>query len=315
MKDRVKVSLVQFAPEWLERTKNSERMRDYAIKEAEAGADLIVFPETANIGYITPMIPGDAIDFPGVTDFSQFFRKYAEASEPVPGPTSDVLSGVAQQYGVHIIFGMSQTHPTISTALFNAAVLTGPRGLIGVHHKIHLAMNDKHFFHPGRTMDVYHTELGNIGMMVCYDTYFPELARSQALKGAEILCSVFNGPRVPGINSDSEWFKSLAGVRARENGVYFLSCMRAGKQGGFTYIGRSAIASPMGRSLAFADTEKETVIRAELTHDELMQARGRFSTFRDRRPELYSALCEPTSPECGNLTTEPQADEIKANTA
>ena len=292
MKDRVKVSLVQFAPEWLETTKNSERMRDYAIREAEDGADLIVFPETSTAGHITPMLPGEPIDFPGVTDPSQFFRKYVEASEPVPGPTTDALSRVAQKCGVYIIFGMSQLHPTIPATLYNAAVLIGPQGPIGVHYKMHLVMNEKHYFYPGRMVDVYHTELGNIGMMVCYDAYFPELARSQALKGAEILCSVFNGPRVPGVNSDGRWFRRLACVRARENTVYFLACLRAGKQGGYTYIGHSAIASPMGRSLAFAETDKETVVRAELTREELVEARGVCTVFRDRRPELYGPICE-----------------------
>ena len=102
----------------------------------------------------------------------------------------------------------------------------------------------------------------------------------------------------------------LASVRARESTVYFLVCNRAGTKGKHTMAGHSAIASPMGGTIiTFADMEEETVIRAELTHDELIKARGRFGIFRDRRPEFYSAVCEPNAPECGVLTTQAGADD------
>lgn len=293
MKERVKVSLVQFASKWLDRETNRSRMAAFAEQEAQKGANLIVFPELCVLGYFSPVAVGDEYEGTEIASHAEFVLEYIEGSETVPGPTTQALGGIAHKYGAYIIFGLSQLHPTVPATIYNTAVLLGPDGPLGVHHKIHVAKNEKHIFYPGRTVDVHRTELGNIGMIICYDSYHHELIRSQALKGAEIVCAIFAGPGAPGIASHEGWYRRLACVRAKENGIYFLACMRSGIQGKYTYIGHSAIASPTGMTLAFADTAEETVIRAEFTQEELVKARGLYPIFRDRRPELYGAICEP----------------------
>ena len=91
MKEKVTVSLIQFSPLWLEREENAERMKKLAEEAAANGAELIVFPELSNIGYITPARPGQPATFGAGVSANEFAVKYIEASESVPGPTTDLL--------------------------------------------------------------------------------------------------------------------------------------------------------------------------------------------------------------------------------
>ena len=311
MKDKVRVSLVQFASEWLQREKNAQRMRTFVEQEAQKGAELIVFPELANIGFITPISPGDPPDFDSKTTALDFAVKYIKASEPIPGPTTEVLGDVAKKRGVYIAVGISQLHPVIPGTLYNSAALIGPSGVIGVHHKMHLSQNEKYFFYPGNTSEVYATDLGNIGMTICYDGRFPELSRILALKGAEIICTMVaaDGTSMARLYGDSfdhpgsinqsntltTFNKCRSSVRAMENSLYYLTCSRTGKEGNKSYFGHSAIAAPNGQLLAWSESEEEEVITAELSNDKLIEARLPLTIFRDRRPELYSLICEPLS--------------------
>jgi len=303
LKDSVRVSLVQFAPKWLEGAKNAERMKDVAVREVEAGADLIVFPETANAGHITPLLPGDPVEFPGSPGFAQFFQKYVEASEPVPGATTRLLEAVARDCGVHIVVGLAERHPVIPATIFDSAVLLGPHGLIGVQRKVHLGFGEKLFFAQGAALRVYDTGLGKVGLIVGHDAWFPEICRVMAIKGAEILCHLSQSPALPGA-VDEQLATDLAITRARENAVYFLACNRAGAEGKYEMIGHSAIVGPTGAIVAGAETRRETVVSAELTAETLIKARGLLTVLRDRRPALYAAVCEPSGPGTGVLASQ-----------
>ncbi|MFC1912256.1 carbon-nitrogen hydrolase family protein [Chloroflexota bacterium] len=295
MKDKVKVSLVQFAPVWLDRHSSAKRMKRFAEEEAAKGSELIVFPELCNVGYITPVVVGEPPSFDSETTAAQFASKYIKASEPVPGPTTDVLEAVTRKYGVYIVVGISQIHPVVPATLLNSAVLVGPSGLVGIHHKMHIPADERSYFYPGNTVDVYRTDLGNLGMLVCYDGRFPEPSRILALKGAEIICALSASPRVE--HQYPEMDKYRADCRAQENGVYFIACNRSGKEGNTVYLGHSAIAKPGGGIIASSESENEEVITAELYNEEIIAFRSSFiGVFRDRRPEMYSLITEPILP-------------------
>lgn len=294
MKDSLKATLVQFAPAWLEGNRNAGRMREFAAREADSGAELVIFPETANTGYIPPLALGDPLEFPGGSGISQFYQQYAAAAETVPGPTTEVLAAVAGEYGIYIVAGILERHPAITAALFDAAVLIGPQGLIAVQRKLHTTLNEQIFFSKGESLQVHATGLGNIGLIVGHDAWLPEVPRLLALRGAEIICHVSLGTEA----IDPEMMRDLAAVRARENTVYFLACNCA-SNGGYDMPARSTIASPTGSVLASADSGEEAIVRAGLAHEELLRARGRFGVLRDRRPELYSAVCAPGAPDSG----------------
>jgi len=294
MKDKVKVSLIQFVPAWLDSEKSAERMKRFAQEEAEKGSELIVFPELANIGYITPRMIGQAPSFDSKTSAIEFAAKYINASEPVPGPTTELLGEVTNKYGVYIVVGIAQLHPVVPATLYNSAVLIGPPGILGIQHKIHIPLNEKYYFCPGDTAEVYQTDLGNIGMAVCYDSRFPEFPRILALKGAEIVCSIWNKASTK--DDDPMTNKYLAHVRAQENGNYYLACNRVGREGDTVFFGHSAMAQPDGGIIAYSDSEEEAVLTAELHNEEIVKFRAWLGVFRDRRPEKYSLITEPMSP-------------------
>jgi predicted amidohydrolase len=289
-------SLVQFASVWLDRDANVERMRSFVQSESEAGSKLIVFPEMANTGYITPAVVGDPVDFDGLTN-AEFATRFVQQAEKVPGPTTEALCELTGMYGVYVAVGLTQLHPVVPGTLYNSGVLLGPDGVVGIHHKMHIALNEKQYFYPGNTAQVFSTELGNIGVQVCYDARFPELSRILALKGAEIVCCLWCVPGIFTVPDVTNSLRYRTYTRAQENGVYFLSCNRSGWQGKTQFMGHSVVAAPDGSIIAASDTPDEDVVRVELTEQRFLAYRSTLSIFRDRRPELYGLLTEPLSSE------------------
>lgn len=283
MKDNVKVSVVQFAPDWLNPEHNAERMASFSEEEANRGADLILFPELSNLGYISPS-HGLELDFA---------MRYAALAETIPGPTTRLLGEVAERRGLHIVVGMAERHPTITGVLWNSAVLIGPSGkILQVQHKVHIPAGEKHYFSPGSGFAVTETELGRIALSVCYDGRFPESSRVMALKGAEIVCSLWARHGVPG-QVNAEAGHHLAFVRAHESSLFYLFCNRVGTENGNAFLGHSAIGAPNGELLAASPTSDEEVIRADLRGETIASARTYFSLYRDRRPDTYDILAEP----------------------
>ncbi|PKW18585.1 carbon-nitrogen hydrolase family protein [Saccharopolyspora spinosa] len=282
MQDVVRVSAVQFSSSWLEPDKNAKRMAQFVADEAATfDADLVVFPELASTGYIEPY-----------TDESFAAQLYGVA-ETTDGPTVETLSRVARDRSCHIIAGLCLKHPVIPYLLYNASVLIDAGGeVVGVHNKVHGAFDEKNYFVRGNSIDVYETKLGRIGMNICYDVRFPEVARVQALKGAELIVSCWSSFRQPD-KQPANNIEMRTAVRAMENQLYFVSCNRSGQEGRRLYYGGSAIAGPGGDILARCTGEGEEVVRAELNNKELLAQRAYLPVLRDRRPELYSAVVEP----------------------
>jgi predicted amidohydrolase len=270
MKD-VRVVLAQIAVEPLDPKKNIDRMLR-ACEDVGSGADLLVFPELADVGYVRER------------DRS-FGAQYLSAAEPVPGPVTEALGEAARRHGLHIVAGMAERHPSISATVFNSAVLIGPSGrVVGVQRKLHLAGEERHYFVAGREITVLDTELGRLAISICYDNYFPEVARAAALRGAEILCGVFNIP------DRADWrdrLGALASVRAYENMNHVVFVNRVGTDAGVAYGGESAIASPPGRVIARGPCLEEALVTATLRAGAIAEERAWRPIFADRRPEVY----------------------------
>jgi omega-amidase len=221
-----------------------------------------------------------------------FTRRLFEAAEPIPGPTTDRLGEAAARHGAHVVVGITQEHPNVPHMLYNAAALIGPDGkVIGVYQKVHPALDEKHFFARGGSIPVFDTELGKIAINICYDVRFPELARSQALAGAEILVSVWSMYEQPGkAPNDSIIIRCRS--RATENFFYVLGCNRSGEEGERKYFGRSVIVAPSGDVLAVSEDDREDALRATLTAEALREQRMYLPVFGDRRPDLYGRVVE-----------------------
>ncbi|MFH1486280.1 MAG: carbon-nitrogen hydrolase family protein [Chloroflexota bacterium] len=284
MKDVVRVAAVQMEVKWLDVPANLARMREAVARLATEGdIDLVVFPELASSGYLKGKER---------KDFMDFSKAYLATAQLIPGPFTDSLGKAAQKYGTYIVAGMLEAHPSVPATIYNSAVLVAPSGEVaGVHRKPHIPSEEKHYFYPGNTTEVYDTDIGGLGILICADNSFPEIARVLSLKGAEIMCVCYARPR--GTAPDPNLYYSIVSCRAYENNNFFIACNRVGTEEDTVFEGRSCICGPRGEFLARSDSESEEVLTATLKADDLKTARMRYSRFRDRRPELYDAIVEP----------------------
>ncbi len=270
----VKIAAVQFDPKIKENQKNLERMLRELKTAAANGAKLIVFPECALPGYV--------------------YASREEAlpyTEAIPGPSTDRFVQACRELGVYGVMGLLERD---GDKCYNAAILAGPDGLIGKYRKVHLPYLgiDRFLDHGDKGFEVYKTPIGNIGLFICYDTNFPEAARSMALMGADILVLPTNWPegrdRVP---------RYVIVTRAFENHVHFVACDRVGVERGGAFLGTSKILRCTGDTIAQASTDREETIYGEVDMAEARQKKtvikpGEFEVdmIADRHPEFYGEV-------------------------
>lgn len=284
---RLQVSLVQMDVEVLQPEQNLRRVIAAVRQEIEKGAQLIVFPELVNTGYIEPLTIGAPFSTP-VGEKGYAYELY-QAAEPANGAFITELSELARNHRVHIVIGLAMRHPQLDGALYNSSVLIGPQGVIGIYNKIHRWHLEKIYFIAGDALPVFNTSLGTLGMQVCYDIRFPEVTRAMVLQGAGIITNIWaslaetDGPPV-----SEDIFLHRAYTRAIENGVFVLSCNRVGQQGHCHFLGQSLIVEPGGKVLARAGSTREEVIRAELDLSQIALYRTYTGIYSDRRPDIYS---------------------------
>ena len=171
--DIINIAVVNFKVASGEKEVNLRRMMDMSRAAARRGADLILFPEMALMGY------GMFID----ESISQ--EEKIRVTETVNGPSTKAMEQVAKEEGIYIIFGMSEKLHEEDTDIYNSAVVLGPEGLIGSYQKIHPYGTENMWCKRGETPFMFDTKWGPISLAICYDNYqFPELARYYAWKGA-----------------------------------------------------------------------------------------------------------------------------------
>jgi predicted amidohydrolase len=213
-------------------------------------------------------------------------------AETLDGQTAQMIGEKCQQHSLYAIVGMALRNPALSGAIYNCGVLFGPDGRVqGVYTKTHIAAEEKHYFIPGDYLPVFDTDVGKMGIMICYDSLFPEVARVMTLKGADILIAIFNSPMMDIYLN--ERYAHLASVRAWENKNFVICCNRVGEQAGWKWLGHSAMASAAGQVLAYSDTDQEEIISARFEAKQILEERAYLTTYRDRRPDLYGELTLP----------------------
>lgn len=163
-----------------------------------------------------------------------------EAAEPIPGPSTDYFAGLAKKHNLHIVIGILERDGHV---VYNAAVLLGPEGnIIGKYRKTALPTGEvQGGVAPGDEYPVFRTRFGKVGMMVCYDVTFPEVARQLANRGAEVIAlPIYGGHR------------TLAAARAIENHIYLVSSTYMPPE---DYWMRSGVIDHYGREIATAERE------------------------------------------------------------
>ncbi len=199
------------------------------------GAELIVLPESASTGF-TPGVPAEQL---------------WELVDTVPGAVTAPIQDVAAQLGVHVVFGTYERGPTPAT-VYNTAVLIGRHGdVIGAYHKTHLFCGENRadggWVTPGDGVVVVRTELGSIGLIICFDGDYPELARVNAIRGAEVIC------RPSALLRSADIWELTNRARAYDNHVYVIGANATGTDpAGVHYFGNSMIVTPIAEVVARA---------------------------------------------------------------
>ncbi|MCA9470771.1 MAG: acyltransferase [Nitrospirales bacterium] len=261
----MKIGYYQYCPQFGQVNDNLDAV---TARLESVECDLLVLPELAMSGY--QFCSGEEV---------------AHLAESVPnGVTTRRLSELAKKRNCHIVAGLPEEQ---AGKFFNSAVLVGPTGFLGVYRKVHLFFEETLFFSPGDlAFEVWDIGQARIGLLICFDWFYPEVARSLALKGADILCHPSNLvlPHCP----DAMVTRSL------ENGVFSITANRIGEEarGGkpsLRFIGSSEIVSPKGKILHRSprDTEELLVLDVDPVEARDKALNPYNDLLRDRRPHFY----------------------------
>jgi predicted amidohydrolase len=270
MKQKIKLALCQIAPKRENKQANLAKIEEVTLKAKVAGADLAIFPEMCLTGYVLQ---------------DQVYT----LAETIPGPSVAKVEEIAKHTGLHIIFGMPELSEKTQATVYNTAVLVGPNGYIGKYRKMYLpthsVFEEKRYFRPGYEPAALQTELGNIGLTICYDVFFPEVFRMPRLKGAQLIVCISASPAVR-----RSYFEILTAARALENTCYLAYVNLAGVEDGLQFWGGSRLVSPTGDVLAKAKYDEEDFVICEVDFSDIRTAETFIPTLRDLRPELYEKL-------------------------
>ncbi len=263
----VTVAVVQMQPVLNEMEDNLIKISEWIDKIATAQkTDLIVFPELCTTGYEC-----------GVN--------FTELAQRVPGPTMNLIAQRASEHGVYVAFGMAAKEK-VESVLYDSAVLVGPDGdLIGEYRKMHLKGEERLAFRAGFKLPVLETDFGNVGLILGWDLAFPEVARTYALDGAELLIVLANWEQP----YNEEWRTYLL-ARAYENTCFVAASNRIGTDATYSFFGESQIIGPRGQVYAAMDEEIEGYAVARFDLDEVRKAREEFQILQCRQPTAYRAI-------------------------
>ncbi|HVV08429.1 nitrilase family protein [Amycolatopsis sp.] len=277
----VRVAVVQFEPRvGVENLKSNEiAVEERLTAAADNGAGLIVLPELATTGYV----------------FETREEAYAH-SEPVPnGRSVEMFARIAAERDLYIVGCVVEQ---ADGKLYDTAVLAGPDGYIGRYRKTHLWNTEKLWFTPGdEGFRVFDTRIGRIGLLVCWDIWFPETARIVTQLGADIICIPTGWVWTPPPLYDASgtcMAAHLTITAAHANNVFIATADRIGQERGAGFMGNSLIAGTNGWPIdRIAGPDEDTILYADV---DLVQSRTApiwnqlNDLHRDRRTDLYDQL-------------------------
>ena len=254
-KEPMKAGFIQFAPQFGNIDANINKALSM-IGSVDAG--LLVLPELFNTGY----------------HFTSVQETRVLAEEIPAGKTTKALCTIAQKKKIHIVAGIAEI---ADGNLYNSAVLISPAGYVATYRKVHLFNEEKLWFQPGnKGFHVYDIGQCKIGIMICFDWFFPESARVLALQGADVICHP--------ANLVLPYCQDSMVTRCLENKIYAITANRTGYEdrGGkrFSYTGKSQITSPDGSILYRAAPDSDEIGIVEI---DIAQA-------RDKRANIYNDL-------------------------
>lgn len=259
----MKVSCLQMNMEFAACEKNFAHAKQLVSTAMKENPDVLLLPETWNTGFF----PKDNL---------------AELSCRDGAEVKDCFGSLAKEYGVNIVAG-SVTNVREGRVYNTATVFDRKGDCVAEYDKTHLftPMGEDKYYTAGDHLCRFTLDGINCAVIICYDVRFPELVRTLALPGLDMLFVVSQWPKARTFH-----LRTLTTARAIENQMFVACCNSCGAAGDTVFGGSSAVINPLGETLALAG-EGEEIISAECDMDILAEIRGSIPVFRDRRRELY----------------------------
>ncbi len=245
--------------------------------------------ETAVAGAAADLLLAGELFLPGYMARDSF----AQLAEPLDGPSVTAIRKMAQEHGTHVVVGMAEREPD-TKRMFNTSVFVAPDGKVAAYRKVYLAnfgpFEEGLYFGRGDSLTLVDTKLGKIGLLICYDTFFPELAKAYALGGAEVLAIISASPA-----TSKPFFDRILPARAIENALPVLYANLVGTELNIVFQGGTQAIGPRGEDLGKAEDFLESTVTADLDLRDVTTARTFRPTLRDTRKEFWEPVA-PTVP-------------------
>ena len=258
---------------------NIAKTERYIREAADNGAHIVCLQEIFNTLY-----------FPQEVDVKQY-----ELAEALPSPTTERMGQLAGELGIVVIVPVfEEAQPGV---YFNSTVVYDADGAyLGKYRKNHIPDGpqylEKYYFTPGDLgYPIFNTQYGKIAVGICWDQWFPEVARIFALQGANIIfypTAIGSEPDRPDYSSTEAW-QTIIRSHGIANGVFVAAVNRVGVEDAMHFYGHSFISNPFGDFLIEAD-DNEQIIYADIDYEQIRELRNLFQFFRDRRVDTYGPL-------------------------
>lgn len=260
----MKVALAQRAPKVDEKEENILVIKECVEKTA---ADIVVFGELFLTGY-------------------KCSKNFTELAEGTTGKSVQKIAKIAKENNRYIIFGMPEK---ARNSIYNTAVLVHPNGKISSYRKIflpHFGMfEERNYFNEGNKTEIFKTKFCKLGLMICYDIFFPEIAKCYALQGAELLVCISASP-----SQTKDYFERVMQARAVETTAFFLYVNLVGAEENMNFWGGSTVIGPKGDIKVRGEYFKESIIEYDIDLNEIPTARAARPVLRDTRGEICKEL-------------------------
>jgi N-carbamoylputrescine amidase len=247
---------------------------------AEAEADLIAFAELAFLPFL-PQYPSNA--------------NALQYTEPIPGPTTMKFAHLSKEYGVVTVLNLYERE---GNKMYDASPVIDVDGtLVGVTRMMHImegpGFHEKAYYTPGDLPQVFQTQIGRVGVAICYDRHFPEYMRILGIKGAELVI-------IPQAGAIGEWpqgiFQAEVQVAAFQNGYYAALVNRVGREEIVDFSGNSFIVNPTGQMIAQAPSNQDTILYGDCDFGQILTSPAKTHFLLDRRPDQYYQIRKKHSP-------------------
>lgn len=239
---------------------------------SKADAEIVIFPEMFLSGYI----PRDNLP---------------SLAEPIDGPTVSTLSTMCRDAGRSLIAGIPLKHPSVKGQITNSVVAIDEGGSVGRYDKTYLPtfgpFEENLYFSPGSAAPVKELSTLRVGVVICYDLFFPELSKLLALQGADLIVCVSASPTATVVN-----FKKMMPARALENSTYVAYVNLVGTYLDLVFGGESRLVDPRGEIVVEAKPLAEDLVTGEIDISKLEFARRMRPTLRDSRKEVFEAIID-----------------------